>query len=192
MSEAEGLEGLNQATRGATAFLCLGLRFPHMYPLALAVDTLMPPLTDHEPRSEVKMSAQRNWGKDLAKAAFVALPFFAPLVAGAKIDYDGVGYLGGSDKIDLNNANVRVYSRFPGLYPTIAGKIVSHGPYKSVSDVFSISGLSGTSPETTLYSSIAVRFGPAAKGALLWGDTGRLVGFRRDACQGMMAPPASF
>jgi hypothetical protein len=76
------------------------------------------------------MSASRDWKKDVAKAAIVALPMLAPLVAGAKIDYEGVGYLGGSDKIDVNNANVRVYSRFPGMYPSVAGKIVSHGPYK--------------------------------------------------------------
>ena len=54
-----------------------------------------------------------------------------------------MGYLGGSDKVDLNNANVRVYARFPGMYPTVAGKIVSHGPYKAVGDVYSIPGLSG-------------------------------------------------
>jgi hypothetical protein len=142
------------------------------------------------------MSAQRDWKKDVAKAAFVALPMLAPLVAGAKIDYEGewvyngrldrhgtarwtdgwicastdrptnrpssnpnpttkpqqpnpnnpppgVGYLGGSDKIDLNNANVRVYARFPGMYPSAAGKIVSHGPYKSVSDLYNIPGLTG-------------------------------------------------
>jgi hypothetical protein len=56
-----------------------------------------------------------------------------------------VGYLGGGDKVDLNNANVRAYVKYPGLYPTIAGKIVSHGPYKNVGDVFSASGLTGTS-----------------------------------------------
>lgn len=55
----------------------------------------------------------------------------------------GVGYLGGSDKIDVNNANVRVYARFPGMYPSAAGKIVSHGPYKSVGDLYNIPGLSG-------------------------------------------------
>lgn len=54
-----------------------------------------------------------------------------------------MGYLGGGDKVDLNNANVRAYTQFPGLYPTIAGKIVSHGPYKSVGDVYGSAGLSG-------------------------------------------------
>ena len=37
------------------------------------------------------MSASgRDWKKDLAKAAFVAMPMLAPLVAGAKIDYEGI------------------------------------------------------------------------------------------------------
>lgn len=66
----------------------------------------------------------------------------------------GVGYLGGSEKVDVNNANVRVYAKFPGMYPTVAGKIVSHGPYKSVGDLYSISGLTGKSV-STIESSVA-------------------------------------
>lgn len=45
--------------------------------------------------------------------------------------------------MDVNNANVRVYLKMPGLYPTVAGKIVSNGPYSSVSDLYNIKGLSG-------------------------------------------------
>ena len=47
----------------------------------------------------------------------------------------GLTYLGGSQKIDINNANVRVYVKLPGMYPGAAGKIVNNGPYKSVSDL---------------------------------------------------------
>ena len=43
--------------------------------------------------------------------------------------------------VDLNNANVRAYLRMPGMYPSAAGKIVTHGPYKSVGDVYNIPGL---------------------------------------------------
>merc|ERR1712205_226058 len=43
---------------------------------------------------------------------------------------------GGSEKIDVNNANVRVYAKLPGMYPGAAGKIVTHGPYKSVSEIY--------------------------------------------------------
>lgn len=44
-------------------------------------------------------------------------------------------------KIDLNNTNVRAFRQYPGLYPTLAGKIVTHAPYKSVNDVLKIPGL---------------------------------------------------
>jgi hypothetical protein len=27
-------------------------------------------------------------------------------------------------QVDVNNANIRVYTRFPGMYPTIAGLLV--------------------------------------------------------------------
>jgi photosystem II PsbU protein len=59
----------------------------------------------------------------------------------AEVDYDGIKYLGGGDKIDLNNANVRAYLKIPGLYPSAAGKIVSNGPYKTVADIYNIPGL---------------------------------------------------
>ena len=42
------------------------------------------------------------------------------------------------DKIDLNNCSVRRFQAFPGMYPTLAGKIVLGGPYNSVDDLFSL------------------------------------------------------
>lgn len=63
--------------------------------------------------------------------------------ARAEIDYEGIKYLGGGDKIDLNNANIRAYLKVPGLYPNAAGKIVSNGPYKTVADVYNIPTLTG-------------------------------------------------
>jgi photosystem II PsbU protein len=63
--------------------------------------------------------------------------------ARAEVDYEGIKFLGGGDKIDLNNANVRAYLKVPGMYPTLAGKVASQGPYKTVADVYSIPGLSG-------------------------------------------------
>lgn len=62
--------------------------------------------------------------------------------ANALIDYANLPYLGGGDKIDINNANIRVYMKLPGMYPTVAGKIVGNGPFKSVGDVYNIPGLS--------------------------------------------------
>lgn len=49
--------------------------------------------------------------------------------ARAEVDYDGIKYLGGGDKIDLNNANIRAYLKVPGIYPTVAGKIVTNGAF---------------------------------------------------------------
>ena len=62
--------------------------------------------------------------------------------ANAEIDYAGVGFLGGSSTIDVNNANVRVYQKLPGVYPNAAGKIVSKAPYKSKEDMYAKAGFS--------------------------------------------------
>ncbi len=45
-------------------------------------------------------------------------------------------------KIDLNNTNVMAFTKYRGLYPTLAGAIVKNAPYDSVEDVLSIPGLS--------------------------------------------------
>ncbi len=45
-------------------------------------------------------------------------------------------------KIDLNNTNVRAFRKYPGLYPTLARKVVDNAPYKNVEDVLNIAGLS--------------------------------------------------
>ena len=42
------------------------------------------------------------------------------------------------EKVDLNNSSVRRFQQFPGMYPTLAGKIVLGGPYESVNDVLSL------------------------------------------------------
>ncbi|WP_071518212.1 photosystem II complex extrinsic protein PsbU [Geitlerinema sp. PCC 9228] len=44
-------------------------------------------------------------------------------------------------KIDLNNTNVRAFRDLPGMYPTIASKIVKNAPYEEVEDVLDIPGL---------------------------------------------------
>ncbi|APD47603.1 photosystem II complex extrinsic protein PsbU [Synechococcus sp. CS-602] len=41
-------------------------------------------------------------------------------------------------KVDLNNSSVRSFQQFPGMYPTLAGKIVISGPYESIDDVLSL------------------------------------------------------
>jgi photosystem II PsbU protein len=51
-------------------------------------------------------------------------------------------------KIDLNNTNVRAFRKYPGLYPTLARKVVDNAPYKSVEDVLNIPGLSEKQKES--------------------------------------------
>ena len=41
-------------------------------------------------------------------------------------------------KVDLNNSSVRRFQQFPGMYPTMAGKIVLGGPYSSVDEVLQL------------------------------------------------------
>ncbi|MFM7362111.1 MAG: photosystem II complex extrinsic protein PsbU [Cyanobium sp.] len=42
------------------------------------------------------------------------------------------------DKVDLNNSSVRRFQQYPGMYPTLAGKIVLGGPYEQVDDVLKL------------------------------------------------------
>jgi len=81
--------------------------------------------------------------KKFMTSAFIGASFLlGGQQAKAEIDYEGIKYLGGAEKIDLNNANVRAYLKVPGMYPTLAGKVVSApSPFKSVSDVYSLPGL---------------------------------------------------
>ncbi len=44
-------------------------------------------------------------------------------------------------KIDVNNTNIASFRKYRGLYPTIAGKVVSNAPYNSVEDILEIPGL---------------------------------------------------
>merc|ERR1719324_870182 len=68
--------------------------------------------------------------------------------ANAEIDYAGVGFLGGSKTIDVNNANIRVYTKLPGMYPGAAGKIVSKGPYKDKADMYAKANFTAGEAET--------------------------------------------
>lgn len=45
-------------------------------------------------------------------------------------------------KLDINNSPVTDYMMFPGMYPTIGGKISNNGPYSSVKDVYNLKLLS--------------------------------------------------
>lgn len=62
--------------------------------------------------------------------------------ASAVRDFARVGLLGGSNIVDVNNANIRVFLKMDGMYPNIARKIVVNGPYKNVREIFDIPDLS--------------------------------------------------
>ena len=89
--------------------------------------------------------ASRRQALQLGAGILSTLAGVAP--AQAIVDYENVGYLGGSDKIDLNNANIRAYLKLPGMYPTAAGIVVGNGPYKTVSEIFNIPGLTAKQKE---------------------------------------------
>ena len=77
-----------------------------------------------------------------SKAAFAAAAVVgAAAPAQAVVDYENIAYLGGSGIVDVNNANVRAYLKMPGMYPAVAGKIVTNGPYTAVSDLYKLPGL---------------------------------------------------
>lgn len=108
-----------------------------------------------QPAAQTALNAEADRRAFLgAAAAFGAAA--VPMAANARVDYETVGQLGGGSIIDLNNANVRAYLRLQGMYPGAAGKIVTNGPYKSVSDVYSIPGL--TSAEKDVIKKYESRF----------------------------------
>ena len=90
-------------------------------------------------------SGRREFFSKAAVAA-AAIAGAAP-AANAVVDYENIAYLGGSSLGDVNNANVRAYLKMPGMYPAVAGKIVSNGPYSGVGDLYKIPGLSSREAE---------------------------------------------
>ena len=44
----------------------------------------------------------------------------------------------------MNNSNIRVYQKLPGMYPNAAGKVVKNLPYKSAGDMYSKCGFTPT------------------------------------------------
>jgi photosystem II PsbU protein len=113
-------------------------------------------------QTSTALNAARREFLSAAAAAAAGLATFAP-AANAIRDYEGIGYLGGGKIIDVNNANVRAYLKLPGMYPSAAGKIASNGPYKSVSEIYSIPGL--TSAEKDVMKKYESRFTALAPSA---------------------------
>ena len=87
--------------------------------------------------SEEPIARREVFSKVLGASAL-----FTAAAANAEVDYAGVGFLGGAKTIDVNNANIRVYQKLPGVYPNAAGKIVSKAPYKGKEDMYAKAGFS--------------------------------------------------
>jgi len=54
---------------------------------------------------------------------------------------------GFSEKLDINNAAVRAFSKYPGMYPTIATIVIKNAPYSKVEDVLKIPNLTAKQKE---------------------------------------------
>merc|ERR1719313_3323657 len=87
-------------------------------------------------RASTSMMSEDFGRREIVSKVLGSAALLSALPAVAEIDYAGVGHLGGSSQIDVNNANIRVYQKLPGVYPNAAGKIVSKGPYKSKEDMY--------------------------------------------------------
>ncbi len=84
--------------------------------------------------------AQPISGADLLNAPFEAMVWLAEAPPQNAVDAKLKTEYGA--KLDLNNANVQGFRKFPGLYPTLARKILLNAPYDSVEDVLDLPGLS--------------------------------------------------
>ncbi|MGB7412896.1 MAG: photosystem II complex extrinsic protein PsbU [Thermosynechococcaceae cyanobacterium] len=74
-----------------------------------------------------------------AQSPMLAVTYRNPVDEKLSTDY--------GQKLDLNNASVRVFTQYKGMYPTLAGKIVQNAPYSSVKDILNIPDLSDAEKE---------------------------------------------
>lgn len=51
------------------------------------------------------------------------------------------------DKLDLNNTSIREFRKLPGMFPTLASKIVKEAPFDSVEEVLEMPGLTDAQKE---------------------------------------------
>ena len=123
--------------------------------LVSAVSAFVAPSATRASSSLSATDSRREFVSSAAIAAAAAV-FASAAPANAIRDYADVGYLGGGAQVDINNANVRVYIKYPGMYPTVAGKIVTNGPYASVGDLYKIKGL--TSRESDIIKKYESKF----------------------------------
>mmetsp|Transcript_52719 Transcript_52719/g.138627 ORF Transcript_52719/g.138627 Transcript_52719/m.138627 type:complete len:151 (-) Transcript_52719:159-611(-) len=64
-------------------------------------------------------------------------PFTAHALNSEPLDNEIVaGQAVAPNKLDVNNSPVADYMKYPGMYPTIGGKIATGGPYDSVKGIY--------------------------------------------------------
>jgi len=51
------------------------------------------------------------------------------------------------EKLDLNNSSIREFRKLPGMFPTLASKIVKEAPFDSVEEVLEMPGLTDAQKE---------------------------------------------
>lgn len=75
----------------------------------------------------------------------ITSPVTSPVLAVRNRADDLLGERGA--KLDLNNTNVRAFTQYPGMYPTLARMIVKYAPFESVEDVLNMPDLSDRQKE---------------------------------------------
>merc|ERR1711865_1114035 len=85
-------------------------------------------------RASPQMSEQPMGRREIISKVLGAAALVSATAANADIDYAGVGFLGGSSTIDVNNANIRVYTKLP---------------YKGKEDMYSKCGFTAAQAEAT-------------------------------------------
>ena len=76
--------------------------------VCLAVASAFSPMNTRSASTSLTM---KNEFQKIATAGLLGASIFAGGLspARAEVDYDGIKYLGGGEKVDLNNANIRAY-----------------------------------------------------------------------------------
>ena len=94
----------------------------------------LPPPPGYTPRRQQRM----DWRRIALAGLLVSLwmPGAAEAAERRNVADDKIAESAG--KVDLNNSSVRRFQQYPGMFPTLAGKIVLGGPYASVDDVLKL------------------------------------------------------
>jgi photosystem II PsbU protein len=129
-SQAPSIKELQKLETDQSAWLCFSVG------LALKAVVLLPT----EPRGSLTMKRLVAWlMSGVVLAGLLLTLVLAPAAQAAERRNEADDLIAArAGKIDLNNCSVRRFQEFPGMYPTLAGKIVTGGPYNSVDDLLNL------------------------------------------------------